>query len=430
MDDDEQKALRRARWSRDPSKARTAKVAELEEQLNKARQTYGEIEEEESRRDSWSMCSTADNEDEPVALSGFLMKKSGAFSGLKRRFCVLNGGTLIWFKSETDTSTPAGYVHLRECSVITEQAGPKSPRASTRSSDGNPTHGFVVKSIKEYLLWADDESERDKWLRALRHNRNMPPLDALSGAQPVTARRPSWYMLPLGPLGSQPTDVDVRASLSSASSSRREEEPAGSPKGGKRSILGNVALRMEKKMVGRAVTSDIGKKLLREYCLPETFVLLQALRDLASRDPKMPPKAGQKVEETILRMAVKVALLHQHGRLAPQDFQPIVTLVDHLCISCVRKYDVTRKPPHSDVHDPDHEIFGRKMTNLAAAMGTLLEGHVSDKNVGALKDVIDYLGSPANLSRFLSVPACTAELAKISETLRLIYRLEAPEETP
>ena len=67
-------------------------------------------------------------------------------------------------------------------------------------------------------------------------------------------------------------------------------------------MLSNLAFKAEKKMVGRAVTSDLGKKLLREYCLPETFILLQAMRDMASLDPAMPPKHGAKIEDTILKM--------------------------------------------------------------------------------------------------------------------------------
>ena len=39
-------------------------------------------------------------------------------------------------------------------------------------------------------------------------------------------------------------------------------------------------------MAGRAVTSDLGKKLLREYCLPETFVLLQARRGSSENSPR------------------------------------------------------------------------------------------------------------------------------------------------
>ena len=60
-----------------------------------------------------------------------------------------------------------------------------------------------------------------------------------------------------------------------------------------------------------------GKQLLREYCLPETFVLLTALRELIGKDAD--PKTGRRLEDTILRFAVKVVLLYHHARLRPSD---------------------------------------------------------------------------------------------------------------
>ena len=130
-------------------------------------------------------------------------------------------------------------------------------------------------------------------------------------------------------------------------------------------MLSSLALRVEKRMIGRAVTTDLGKKLLKEYVqvsrqgspssqaaqqpssqaakqpkqpssqaakrpltlpLPfpslqdETFIILQAMRGLASLDPRNPPKYGAKVEETILKTAVKVVLLYQHQRINARDF--------------------------------------------------------------------------------------------------------------
>ena len=111
-------------------------------------------------------------------------------------------------------------------------------------------------------------------------------------------------------------------------------------------MLSSLALRVEKRMIGRAVTTDLGKKLLKEYVqvsrqgspssqaakrpltlpLPfpslqdETFIILQAMRGLASLDPRNPPKYGAKVEETILKTAVKVVLLYQHNRINARDF--------------------------------------------------------------------------------------------------------------
>ena len=37
---------------------------------------------------------------------------------------------------------------------------------------------------------------------------------------------------------------------------------------------------VQEQMVCMAVTSDLGKRLLREYCLPEAFCLLQSLRNV------------------------------------------------------------------------------------------------------------------------------------------------------
>ena len=41
---------------------------------------------------------------------------------------------------------------------------------------------------------------------------------------------------------------------------------------------------------------------------------------MASLDPRNPPKYGAKVEETILKTAVKVVLLYQHNRINARDF--------------------------------------------------------------------------------------------------------------
>lgn len=51
-------------------------------------------------------------------------------------------------------------------------------------------------------------------------------------------------------------------------------------------MLGSLALRAEKHMVGRAVTSDIGKKLLREYCAPSMLPYAAQPRVAADELPR------------------------------------------------------------------------------------------------------------------------------------------------
>ena len=269
------KARRRARWSRNPDQLRHARVQELERELAASKVLDGDGDES----DSWRSRTDSEELTGPLELSGFLVKKSGAFSGLKRRFFVLSGGTLLWYKSEKD-ACPAGFCHLADARILDHSAADAAATARRKEGSKPPSpqeHGatgtrpFVVRVAKEYVLWADDDDEREKWLRALRHNRQFAPL---GGLRLDSGKEVS------GGSGSTKQDGSGSGSIHDAGGGRNGDN-SGSPsskdnaKAVKRSLLSNLALRAEKKMVGRAVTTDLGKKLLRECCQPETFILLQ-----------------------------------------------------------------------------------------------------------------------------------------------------------
>ena len=52
----------------------------------------------------------------------------------------------------------------------------------------------------------------------------------------------------------------------------------------------------------------------------ETFDMLESLRELAILDKTLPAKKGPWLENTILRLSVKVALLFQRQQLTPAEF--------------------------------------------------------------------------------------------------------------
>ena len=93
---DRREQRRKARWSRTPQELRAggrfAHVEELERQLVTSC-VLDEEEEEESANDSSERSSGALA---AMEMSGFLVKKTGAFSKQNRRFFVLKGGTLLW----------------------------------------------------------------------------------------------------------------------------------------------------------------------------------------------------------------------------------------------------------------------------------------------------------------------------------------------
>ena len=479
---------RRARWSRDMSQLRHGRINKIERAIAQSGVLDDHEEEEEDEDEDQDEVSGAEKNGGapvqlltdssagrrasigPMELSGFLLKKSGVFSGQRKRYFVLKEGTLLWYKSERDR-TPAGFCHLCDCASIEEYRRSDNSGSSARSglvrrisrhassSDGSgsgampglvgrlsrhassrrsssddvlddgrvdplpPNEGsagessieeacpFRLRAHKDYILWADDVYDRDKWIRALQHNKDYPPLTGIGGSSRSSDST-------AGGASSRRSDTGVGGGRGAASL-----QPSGPSK---RSMLGSLALKAEKKLVGRAVTSDLGKKLLREYCLPDTFVLLQAMRDVASIDPAMPPKHGAKVEDTILKMACKVVLLYRHSILTPRDFDAAAGLVDTIAVDIVRKYDAVCRSPYADLFDEDHERMAVHMRALSAELKLLLSPHVTPKNVSALVDVVEYFGAPLNMARFLKEQRCLGELAKMANALRKMYGLDEP----
>lgn len=84
--------------------------------------------------------------------------------------------------------------------------------------------------------------------------------------------------------------------------------------------------------------------------LPETFIMLEALRELACKDPSLPPKTGNQIENTILKMAVKVSSAATLSQMFQFDVTACVEtisavryghgVVGYKAIRCVEKNQV------------------------------------------------------------------------------------------
>ena len=148
---DEGMAVRHARWSRDPNELRKTEFDDLERRITESHVLEFEDEDPEDGAclgaPPGRLPSVAPNV--PREMSGFLLKKSGAFSGNKRRFFILQSGTLLWYKSEKDEN-PAGYCHLRDTKLTEGEVTAKYAEFVIRAGDRGPR-------TKEYVLQADDE---------------------------------------------------------------------------------------------------------------------------------------------------------------------------------------------------------------------------------------------------------------------------------
>ena len=185
-----------------------------------------------------------------AVMSGVLTKKTGPLKRAAKRYCVIDGGTMSWYKSEADLTSPVGYVTLADCTIAVPSAAGKKgadPRAFSVVVDGKPID-FEAETADACRAWA----------AALQHHMGMQAADGFGVAEP-----------------SQSSDMRSSDVEPSAPKAKAKKEKSG------KGMVADLRLRAQKRVASKAITSDLGKKLLKEFCAPETFVLLAAVQAIA-----------------------------------------------------------------------------------------------------------------------------------------------------
>jgi len=322
--------------------------------------------------------------DFPSERRGYLSRRTGVFSYPRKRFYILRDGTLACWKSEADIAgAPQEADTTAGCRISMLATG----------------LGFSLSIAgKDCVLMTESEEDCRQWVEALQ-------------------KHAAAHMKRTGAAGSpRETSSKLRSSV------RQSVSEPGKERFSMRQQMGNLALRAEKKIAGKAITTDFGKKLLREYCVDETFILLDALRELATRDPDAGSKIGLQLENNVLRLAVKAVLLFQHERLKLSDFRRTVAWVDHICLETIRKYNATRRDPHVDPVDPMHDRLVEQVRVLEAELVSKLSGHIKEKNLDALRFVINFFCEPGRVERFLTDPVFAEPMKTIATNLIELYK--------
>jgi len=91
-----------------------------------------------------------------AAKSGYLVKLGGIVKNWKRRYCVLKGGLLRYYKDETSLQ-PQGTVILERARVA--EPGP----------DVDKPHAFlVVAPLRSWVFVCEDDNEKKAWMEAIQ----------------------------------------------------------------------------------------------------------------------------------------------------------------------------------------------------------------------------------------------------------------------
>jgi len=174
------------------------------------------------------------------------------------------------------------------------------------------------------------------------------------------------------------------------------------------------------RLAERAVTNDLGKRMLRKYAAPEALTLVEALRALVRGDG-LPRRRAQQLEDTALRLAVRITLLVQQRVLIWDDLRPVIRSADAWLLDLLRKHVVTRAPPHTDPADPAHERLASEAAAFERELAALIGGHATPKLVEAGRAVVGFFGDAARMQRFLTAPRHADTVEALVTSLRALY---------
>jgi len=101
---------------------------------------------------------------EPHDKDGYLTKQGGAIKTWKRRWFVLKGTKLWYFKSKTDLSAK-GFIEL-EATTLVRDEGANSKKKKTMFS----IQARGLKGRRVFMMYPDTQQETTEWIEAIRKN--------------------------------------------------------------------------------------------------------------------------------------------------------------------------------------------------------------------------------------------------------------------
>jgi len=101
---------------------------------------------------------------EPHDKDGFLTKQGGAIKTWKRRWFVLKGSKLWYFKSRTDTSAK-GFIELEATTLVRDESANNKKKKTMFSIQARGLKGRRV-----FMMYPDTSQESAEWIEAIRKN--------------------------------------------------------------------------------------------------------------------------------------------------------------------------------------------------------------------------------------------------------------------
>eukprot|EP01122_Echinamoeba_exundans_P001677 TRINITY_DN1168_c0_g1_i1.p1 TRINITY_DN1168_c0_g1~~TRINITY_DN1168_c0_g1_i1.p1 ORF type:complete len:353 (-),score=115.85 TRINITY_DN1168_c0_g1_i1:61-1119(-) len=272
----------------------------------------------------------------------------------KTVYAILSGGSLFYYKDIRDAKPAAPGISLKKSTLNKAPEGVKKDFAfSLDSKEGNVF--FAVYSKKDL----------DEWTKALEAN----------------ATRDE----------TQPPERKVEA--------KRKE---------------GVLSRGKKAMAGSIAASGIGKKVLKSVLNEETASLLEAVKKIITK--QYSKKKADEVERNIIKIVVKAYMLMNNKKVDADEFikadKPLRVAFDTLPKIYNQRWRM--KPEQMKNQLAKCEASFKEAEGIIT---TLLNPHLSPKNMFRLASTFSFLGSSSFLGKAFEDASVEADVEKLVDAM-------------
>ncbi|XP_051165467.1 tumor necrosis factor alpha-induced protein 8-like protein isoform X1 [Leptopilina boulardi] len=162
------------------------------------------------------------------------------------------------------------------------------------------------------------------------------------------------------------------------------------PTAGAGSRARDLGLRAQKKILGRFASTGTGRSLLIDDATTSLLDNLYKLMEkTAKQSPNLAKKQPEKVLKNIVKLSIKIGLLHRNQQWSPADDEKIAEIRSSLrstAMSVVSFYELD--------YSFDKPYLMKALERCRTAIQNLIKPHLTDKSQDRCDLVFDFLTHP------------------------------------
>jgi len=281
----------------------------------------------------------------------------------QRKFICLTIGSLHIYKKNTDKKPKVSY-SLINAKINSKTARPIGAGIGSRRASTSPN------SEEDFVLKISVSVKGSSNIIALQLNTKE---DLISWTAALKSQLQSKVSTP-PPLRQKSTPGKSLKDSKEKNSSKGELKRGGS------------VFRAQKNIAQVVFTSDLGKKIMREFASESSIVVLDLAKKFVEKN--YGSDKADRVEKTLMKTAVKVAMLYKGGILSADTLQGLRLPILRVWNSFIDQENTFSR---------DLEACSRLFSLLRADVRNALDQTISEKNLSRIDDLFAFLGAKETL---------------------------------